>query len=177
MLYKGKQSRREWPVQPADTERCSFSNEIYQVPDVSSYKDVCQRFSRVRPAPCQSPGEVLFYCLTPIPPPPHHKHHLFFGLLTWQLQHIFPSHTGTHSQGQCESLFYEITKSLNTKQMSRGEEVHQILYIQSNLTSINFTAGIIFVGTKRQRVNCSYPKSSLNYQHIFFSKRHYFDNK
>lgn len=162
-------------MQPTDTEPCFLSNEIYPAPDVSGYDDVCQRFSRVRPSPCQSPGEVLFYCLTPSPPlplnpHPHHKRHLFFGLLTWQLQHIFPLHTITHSQGQCESSFYELIKSINTKRMSRGEEVHQILYIQSNLTSIHFTEGMFFVETKRQRVNCSYPKSSLHYQHIWFSK-------
>lgn len=58
-------------VQPADTEVCVFSNEIYWAPDVPSYEDVCRRFRRVRPAPCQSRSGVLFYCLLPSSPPPN----------------------------------------------------------------------------------------------------------
>jgi len=52
-------------VQPADTVVCVFSNEIYWAPDVPGYEDVCPRFKRVRPAPCQSHSGLLFYCLLP----------------------------------------------------------------------------------------------------------------
>lgn len=57
-------------VRPADTEVCVFYNEIYRAPDVPGYEDVCRRFRRVRPAPCQCHSGVLFYCLSP---PTHHS--------------------------------------------------------------------------------------------------------
>lgn len=153
-------------MQPADTKLCVFLKEIYQAPDVPSYKDACQRFSRVRPAPCQGPAEVLLHCLTP--PPPHTPPHPLATttICFWPLNLANPAHLALthsrHSQGQSES-FYKLTNSINTEEMSRGEEVQQILYIQSNLASMTRTAGIFLVHTRSRRRKCSHPKSSLHH--------------
>ncbi len=157
-------------VQPADTEVCVFSNEIYGAPDVPSYEDVCQRFRRVRPAPCQSHSGVLFYCLsTPLKLPTTTIH-------SWPLNLTTPTPLLSLSIAQTQTYTLSLDNNVNQhfinlekhrkykRDVYKGKQIHHIYTKQFGEYHVyckNIRIVFVQLNGQKKRTHCPFSKSSL----------------